>query len=94
MLRDETGNTHPFRTAGTERARYAKLGEMAYLDEYRAKAGDVIRRDPAAYLIRVKNRLLAATLFYFPFSNLEGKRVRWVRSLTWSLPFIGLGWSC
>jgi uncharacterized membrane protein YhdT len=90
VLRDETGNTHPFRARGTERARYAKIGEMAYLDEYRAKAGDVIRRDPMGYLVRVKNRLLAATLVYYPFSSVEGKRAIWVRSLIWSLPFIGL----
>jgi hypothetical protein len=50
----------------------------------------VIRRDPMGYLVRVKNRLLAATLVYYPFSNIEGKRAIWVRSLIWSLPFIGL----
>jgi hypothetical protein len=90
VLRDETGYKHPFRSAGTERVRYAKLGEVAYLDEYRARFAQVIRSDPAAYLVRVKNRLLAATVVYYPFFDNEGPRQVLVRSLMHTLPIVGL----
>jgi hypothetical protein len=90
VLHDETGLTHPFRVAGTERARYAKLGEMAYLDEYRTKTLEQLRRNPAGYLMRVKNRLLAATLVYYSGTVGEGNRRALVRSLLHPLPFLGL----
>jgi hypothetical protein len=90
VLRDETCHTHPFQTAGTERSRYVKLGEMAYLDEYRTRAAEAIRRDPVGYLIRVKNRLLAATCVYYSFVVGEGRGRVLVRSLLYTLPFLGL----
>ncbi len=90
LLHDETGNTHPFRTSGTERSRYRILGEIAYLDEYRAASLDVIRRDPVRFLARIKNRFLAATLVYHSFFRDEGKRQALVRSLIYPLPFLGL----
>jgi hypothetical protein len=90
VLRDETGNTHPFRVAGTERSHYRKLGETAYLDEYRVRSFEFIRNDPVGYLARVKNRLLAATVVYYPFFRDDSKRQVLVRSLIYPLPFIGL----
>jgi hypothetical protein len=90
VLRDVTGNTHPFRIAGTERSRYRELGEMTYLDEYRVRSLEVIRNDPVGYLARVKNRLLAATLVYHSFFGEEGKRQVLVRSVIYPLPFLGL----
>jgi hypothetical protein len=89
VLQDETGYTHPFRVAGTERARYAKLGEMAYLDEYRTKAVEELRRNPVGYLMRVKNRLLAATLVYDSGRVNEPNRRALVRSLLHPLPILG-----
>ncbi len=90
VLRDETGNTHPFRNAGTERARYRELGEIAYLDDYRARTLEMIRRNPFGYLAKVRNRFLAATIFFHPFSRNEGARQVLIRSLIYPLPFLAL----
>jgi hypothetical protein len=90
LLREATGFVHPFQSAGKERARYRQIGEMAYLDEYRARSFDAIRRDPVGYLVRVKNRLLAATVFFYSyFPDVAGRRLS-LRSLIYPLPFIGL----
>jgi hypothetical protein len=90
VLRDETRRSHPFESPGRERIRYRELGEMAYLDEYRARSLELIRRDPSGYLARVKNRLLAATLVYRSFTGDEGNRRVIVRSLILPLPLLGL----
>jgi energy-converting hydrogenase Eha subunit A len=42
------------------------------------------------YLVRVKNRLLAATVVYYPFFDNEGPRQQVVRSLIYTLPIVGL----
>jgi hypothetical protein len=90
VLRDQTRRTHPFEDPGTERSRYRSLGEMAYLDEYRARSLEAIRRDPSGFLERVRNRLLAATLVYHSFTGDEGKRRVFLRALILPLPFLGL----
>jgi hypothetical protein len=90
VLRNETLNKHPFRSAEPERRRYKELGEMAYLDDYRANALKAIRRDPMGYLDKVKNRFLAATILYPWFFEGEGKGRVFVRSLIYPWPFLGL----
>jgi hypothetical protein len=90
VLSHEVGDTHPFRTAGVERSRYRMLGEMAYLDEYRTRTVEAIGRNPFGYVTMVKNRLLAATLFFHSFTKNEAKREVLIRSLLHPLPFLGL----
>ena len=90
MVGDETMRDHPYRGPGPERSRYKNLGEMAYLDEYRARSIELIRHDPIGYLAKVKNRLLAATLVYQPFRRGEGNRQLLVRCALYPLPFFGL----
>jgi hypothetical protein len=90
VLQGETGRNHPYTGAGPERTHYRKLGEVAYLDEYRAKTIELIRRDPIGYLTRAKNRMLAATLSYHPYTQEEGSRQILLRSLLYPWPFLGL----
>jgi hypothetical protein len=90
VLRDETGYIHPYRSAGWERSRYRAIGEMAYLDEYRARSFEAVRKNPLGYLTRVRNRLLAATLVFQSFFSNEGKTRASIRSMIYPLPFIGL----
>ena len=90
VLREEAFATHPFTSTNAERSRYRRLSEVAYLDEYRARSLEVIRRDPLGCLAMVKNRLLAATVVYVPAIRGEGKRQVLVRSLIYPLPALGL----
>lgn len=90
VLRFVTGVNHPYRGDGPERRRYKALGEARYLDGYRERFFAALRDDPAAYLGRVGNRALAATVVYFPFQEDEGGWTLLASYLFHPVPFYGL----
>ncbi len=90
VLRSRTGDSHPYTGPGPERSRYQKMGEVAYLDDYRDRFLRELRGDPTGYAARVANRLLAATILYHPFLDGEGGLALIASYLVHPLPFYGL----
>jgi Glycosyltransferase family 87 len=80
---------HPF-NGGGERDAYQQLGEAEYLDRRKQDFLAEMGRDPCSYLRKVGNRLLAATVAYFPLDRGEGGPGVWLRSVLHPLPFCGL----
>ena len=90
VLRDEQGTRTPFELPGWNGLATQSSERWPTSMSTGPEAAEEIRRDPLAYLIRVRNRLLAATCVYYSFENNEGRRRVLVRSLLHPLPFLGL----
>lgn len=91
VLRDVTSlSHHPYLVRGPERRSYRRMGEMAYLDGYRSRFVDYLRRAPADFLSKVGHRLLAATLVYYPHYDWEGGITLLASYVIHPLPFYGL----
>jgi hypothetical protein len=84
---------HPYRTNNPEGREYKARGEVAYLDRKREQFWQSVWADPAGFLDRAAYRLLAATVWYVPFSGaIEAGRpwALWARRLIHPLPFLAL----
>jgi hypothetical protein len=89
VLRHSTGVDHPYRNPGPERWAYADRGEIAYLDDYRVRFREYLRERPLDFAAKVGNRLLAATILYFPYDDDEAIPL-WANALLHPLPIWGL----
>jgi hypothetical protein len=72
---------------------YASLGEIAFLDKKREQFWQSVAEDPASFLRRVGNRLLAATVWYVPGEVAQQARRPWLVALIrllHPLPFLAL----
>ncbi len=91
ILRDVTFRSkHPYKINGPERRAYQEKGEMLYLDGYRTRFLDYLRHQPVDYLSKVGNRFLAATLIYYPHSDLERGITLFISYIVHPFPFYGL----
>ena len=73
-LSDKVFASHPFATHGAERAEYAALGEVEFLDRKGRAFADDVRRRPEVFAAKVADRFLAATLDYTPMDPKEAER--------------------
>ncbi len=89
LLQRKTATTHPFAGENEARKRYQEIGEVRFLDEFREKFLRSLRRDPLAYVTKVGNRLLAATVLYHPYNPNERDVSYWAGCLLHPLPFYG-----
>src|SRR6185295_16970762 len=82
--------THPaWKTRDDPDAPYRVLGEVGFIDAYRARLRTAIRERPLEIPRRAARRLLAATLVYRPYRPwLEGRHPFFV-TLVHPLPAIG-----
>ncbi len=89
-LSDKVFSTHPFATHGAERAEYAALGEIEFLDRKGRAFADDVRRRPSAFAAKVGDRFLAATLDYSPMNPKEAEREELTALCTFAhpLPFL------
>jgi hypothetical protein len=90
LLRRRTTAAHPYSYDNEARARYLALGEIRFLDEYRARFLASLRANPLGYARKTGNRLAAATLLYHPYSPDEASLSFWAGYLAHPLPFYGL----
>ena len=90
VLRLATFGEHPYNTEGPEHAAYEARGEIAYLDDYRQRFLAYLGEEPLDYAAKVGNRLLAATVVYFPFDGNESGFSLWLSYALHPLPFYGL----
>lgn len=74
-LTEAVWRTHPHSVAGPERAEYAAVGEMAFLDRRREQFWRAVAADPGRFVAKVWDRFLAAGLDYAPMSEGEYDRV-------------------
>ena len=83
---------HPWSSDGEERARYAEVGEIAFIDEKAAEVRRAIAEDPAALLVRIAYRSLAAVAVYQPFSKGEyaHRNYVWFKRSFHPLPLLSL----
>jgi hypothetical protein len=77
LLHGGVFGSHPFVSNNKERRHYARLGEMAYLDEKMMLFRKSVAADPAGLARRIGNRFLAATVLYTPYDRTEERRRPW-----------------
>lgn len=75
-LRGRTFGTHPYATDGAERAQYAALGEVAFLDSKREQFIESVALNPGVFIDKAIDRFKAATFDYSPMEDREYDR-RW-----------------
>jgi hypothetical protein len=93
VVRRRTLRQHPYTAAMPEGQDYHALGESAFLERKQQQFRDAVASAPLAFLARVGDRFLAATLWYEPFDPpQEAARpwTLWFRRLTHPLPFLAL----
>jgi hypothetical protein len=79
---------HPYHFL-PERFEYTRLGEVGFVASGMQRFREALASDPAAYLRRVGNRWLAATVLYAPSEReLDGPGVRVVQRLIFALPLL------
>ena len=66
--------THPYSSGGAERAEYVALGEQAFLERKREQFLEAVRHDPKLFLLKIYDRLQAATIDYSPMDDEEYER--------------------
>ena len=66
---------------------YRKQGEVRFLETYKKKFFDELKKDPYTYLRNIKNRLCAALFIYYPLDDCEQALAG--RSIIHALPFLG-----
>ena len=66
-MRLSTFAEHPYTKPGAERTAYREMGEIAFMAEKGRLFREAFTADPAGFCQRVRNRLVAATLWYEPF---------------------------
>lgn len=69
---------------------YIKLGEAEFSDLYREKFLNSLLKDPYTFLRKIKNRLLAAILFYYSINPYYETFFLPVKKIIYALPFCGL----
>ncbi|MFZ5892348.1 MAG: hypothetical protein ACOY0T_14915 [Myxococcota bacterium] len=81
---------HPFNDM-VLRSEYGRLGELEYVRRYRERFARCVSSDPGAFLSKLGNRLLAASVQYVPLSSTQhGPFELWMLRLVYPLPFIAL----
>jgi hypothetical protein len=81
---------HPFGTPSS-RFRYARMGEVAFIEEQRQKFFAAFADDPGRYLQNVARRALAVTVHYVPLKVAQRHGLPlWLERIVYVLPFAGL----
>lgn len=80
---------HPFFTVPQDPASlYRRVGEMQFVDAYKEKFLQDIRQHPDKYLTHIKNRLLAALIRFYPYT--EHELLVQGQAFFHALPFLGI----
>ncbi len=94
LLQGSAFQGHPYMGLVNQEGReYARQGEMAFLDKKREQFWQSVSEDPAGFLRRFGNRLLAATLWYAPGEVAQQAGQPWLITLVrllHPLPFLAL----
>jgi hypothetical protein len=83
---------HPYASDGVERQRYVQIGEAAYLAEKTEMAWSCVVSNPTGYLQRCGHRVMAAFVWYYPYSESSATRFwpLWFKRTTFPLAFLSI----
>ena len=80
-------DNHPVWNANKDpNSLYRKLGEIKFLETYKKEFLSEINKNPYTYMRKIKNRLFAALVIYYPFFEDE-KFIAW-KTIIHALPFV------
>ena len=87
-----TGVSHPWRSAGEQRAEYVAHGETQFIATRRQAAWKIIRDNPERLLDQCANRALATLVIYQPseWEKLQWPWVLWLKYAAFALPYVCL----